>query len=425
MRVIKNKNIKFEEFNNYLPILNASVKKDGLFRLVSNDDLKYPVNAPVYSNYLDLTADCNNINDLISATSAFLKKYFGDSELGLFIYSEDKRNYCELTELSDELKLFTANIQRDALVDWLIETGKPKVLPDPNSSKINGSASNYLIYHSREDIKKKLVVIRLSSGVSDIKIQNNIDTFETIFRLLFLKSEKMIMEKELKLLYNDLHVYQSKLSNDFKLSAIGELTSGIAEEILSPLQIILSNAGFLNVDDSNQSVVVNNIKTQVKKVEALVSRVLKFANVEDTCFKLNAVNINEILESYHSMVSSSLESEKYECILNLDKNIPTILSNAVYLNQLLSNIFFLIRNNDKNKGGGILIQTKYADEKVHLRIVLTKKLKNPESDGIMNQEFKLIKNLMNRHEGSIFFENKKNSGSLIVFSFPLKRRVRK
>jgi len=425
LRVIKNKNIQFEEFNNYLPILNGQIKKNGQFRIVSKDDFLPQANS-AYPNYLDITAESSDIDELIRTTSGFLKKYLGSSEMGLFLFNEDKRNYCEVNQVSTDIKLFVSSVHKDALIDWLIETGKPKILPDPSEAKINGTSTNYLLYHSREDIKKKLIVFKLDQDISDKKVTNHADTLETIFRLFFIKSEKMILEKELKLLYNELHLYQSKLSNDFKLSAIGELTSGIVEEILTPLQIILSNAEFLNSDDSKNanSTFIFNIKDQVKKVGNLVNRVLKFANVEDCKVRLNTVNINDILISYYRMISSSLESEKYECILNLDRNVPSILSNSVYINQILSNVFSLIRNSDKTNSGGILIQTKYMDEKIQLRVLLTKRLKDPEKNDEICQEYKLLKNLMSRHEGTILLENGKNSGSTLILTFPLKRRVR-
>ena len=74
--------------------------------------------------------------------------------------------------------------------------------------------------------------------------------------------------------------------------------------------------------------------------------------------------------------------------------------------------------------GGILIQTKYLNEKIQLRVALTKKLKDLEKDDAICQEYKLLKNLMTRHEGKISLENIKNSGSTLIFTFPLKRRVR-
>jgi hypothetical protein len=423
LRVIKNKNIQFEEFNNYLPILNGKIIKNGHFKLVSKDDILPPLNTPVYRDYLDITAGCSDIDDLIEATSGFFRKYLVNSELALFLYNEDKRNYSGLNLISEDTNSFVDSLHKDALIDWLIETGKPKILPDPRTAKINGTSTNYLLYHSREDLKKKLIVIKLQHNLSEHKINSHIDTLENIFRLFFVKSDNMILEKELKLLYNELHVYQSKLSNDFKLSAIGELTAGIVEEILTPLQIIISNAEFLNSDDSNK-IFIFNIKDQVTKIGDLVTRVLKFANVEDCKVSLNSVNINNLLTDYYKMISSSLESEKYECILNLDKHIPTILSNSVYMNQIFSNIFSLIRNGDKTNGCGILVQTKYLNEKIQVRVVLTKKLKDLEKDDETSQEYKLLKNLMLRHEGNIRLENIKNSGSTLILTFPLKRCVR-
>jgi len=161
LRVIKNKNIQFEEFNNYLPILNGQIKKNGQFRVITKDDIWALSNTNVYPKYLDITAECADIDELIQATAGFMKKYLLNSEMGLFLYNEDKRTYCVVNQISEELNTFVGSVHKDALIEWLIETGKPKILPDPRSAKINGTSTNYLLYHSREDLKKKLVVFAI------------------------------------------------------------------------------------------------------------------------------------------------------------------------------------------------------------------------------------------------------------------------
>jgi signal transduction histidine kinase len=238
------------------------------------------------------------------------------------------------------------------------------------------------------------------------------------------KLELLKTRDELVSTYKEMQVYQSKLSNDFKLSAIGELTSGIVEDILSPLQVIMSNADYLSKGIADEdTVMLDNIKDQVKKVESVISKLVKFAGVDDEHTKILPCNLNDLISEYYSVVQSSLRAKNVECILDFEKNIPPVLSHPNYISQLLTNIFSLISLADSEEGG-ILLQTKYIQENILIRIITTAFIEGLNR-AEQNLELQIIENLMKKHEGKVDVSSDQSKGSTIILSFPLKRKMRK
>jgi hypothetical protein len=125
------------------------------------------------------------------------------------------------------------------------------------------------------------------------------------------------------------------------------------------------------------------------------------------------------------MFSSSLKNSNYECVLDLENNIPSLLTNENYINQILANIFYLIKAGN-NKAGGIFIQTKCINEKVSVRFLSTdyfETLNKKTQNSLVDINLKIIKNIMLQHEGEIKYESDRNKGTIINLSFPLKRKA--
>jgi len=214
--------------------------------------------------------------------------------------------------------------------------------------------------------------------------------------------------------------YQGKLSNEFRLAAIGELTEGILEEISSPLQVIMSLVDLLDVEDTN-SVEIGRIKAQVNKIDRIVKRLVRFANLNHKKLNLQPVDINRAIIDYYKLVESTLKNANIDCALDLQNNLPSILSHPTYINQILTNLFGLIKKKGR-KANGVIIQTRNKGDNILLRFVTTFPLEQALSEKTLN--VKIIKNLVKKHEGESIFEDTLDSGSVIALSFPLIRKLR-
>ena len=101
-----------------------------------------------------------------------------------------------------------------------------------------------------------------------------------------------------------------------------------------------------------------------------------------------------------------------------------VISNRDYIFQLLTNIFAIILSADVNDGG-ILLQTKYGNNFISLRVVFTGYLNTLDSKNLEVDEdlsIGIIRSIMEKHEGSYQTNSNPDTGSTIVLNFPVQRR---
>ncbi len=453
MRVIKHNTLRYESFYKSLPYLSGSIDSGNSYSLLNNS--RRPAESIPLSTQLNklktlfdnlysfqnriFEFDNANLSGISFEVEDAVKRIIPSKDINIFIL-EDSR-IVPLTESTPEYSInFMNNAHKEGILDWIFEDTNPKVIPDLKLYNIKGSRYNYIIFPLKHENKNKglLSILTSLTTLSDDSIESKV--IQIIGGIVFSKINLIKKTNELKSAYQDQQIYQSKLLNDYKLSAIGELTNGVVEEILSPLQVIMSQVDFLS--KGNQEITEsesNSIKEQVKKVEAIVTRLVKFAGVNKENIKIYPCDLNKLIKDYYNLLSSTFKNINYECYLDLADNLPPVLSHPDYFYQILSNIFSFIisspadnvsRNllkgysQDKNKGG-ILIQTRYKERKIDVRIVFTNQIKtlNSEKDAAQ-YNLRIVNNLMRKHEGELNFLGNEVNGSVVVLTFPLQRKIR-
>jgi K+-sensing histidine kinase KdpD len=345
--------------------------------------------------------------------------FFGESELNLIPVEEDCLEF---------VKTFVNNAYKEGILDWIFEAGKVSLIPLPENHRATGSKFNFLILPLLEGEKKKGVIAILTPLTSINPEDLDIQVINLMIGMALSKIEALYAKAKLKTTLNELQTYQAKLANDFKLSAIGELTDGIVEDIVDPLQVILSFVDLSGLNSIEKSS-ADLIKTQVQKIERVIARLVKFANIDSDNIKIEPCYVNNIIRDYINLVKSFLESVNIECILDLEKDIPPVLSHPNYIYQLLTNIFSMIKTYSP-KGGGILIQSRFVDEHVSVKVITTSFLQNiseTNSENVKTRDLNLniINDLMKKHEGELRAAADNQKGSAIILNFPLKRKIRK
>ena len=251
---------------------------------------------------------------------------------------------------------------------------------------------------------------------------NNFDYVSLIVNYAFQKVNLIVKNEETKSAYDSLQVYQSKLSNDYRLFAVGELAGGVLEEILDPLQVIYTSVDLLHVNNGNKEI-IESIKNQVRKIESSADRLIKFADRSTFANKkVFPSDLNKIIENYFAIISSSLEKKQIECILDLEPGLPSILTNSDMINQMLVNIFSIITA-DFTRPGGILIQTQQVKDVVRLSVITTEVINSLNEDN-SDPNYKIVLQLVRKHEGQVETNAHEKFGSKIEIKFPLKRKIR-
>lgn len=366
----------------------------------------------------------NSITEIILFFQKLLKEILFLKEIQIFYFEENNFNLIPLMEICDIS--YTNSINKafaDGIIDWVFEKKQPIILPEVKKSNLNESSLNMILFpiYGNKKPKGLLSVITPQKSIPENSFE--IQAVNMLLSMLINKIDLIREKEKLNTVYTELQLYQSKLANDFKLSAIGELTAGLIEDVISPLQVILSSTKMIETDFENvDRQILQTIYSQINKIQIVVSRLNKFANINNRSSDIYPADLNTIISDYHNVVLSTMKYKDYECILDLESGIPPILTKSTYIHQLLTNFFSIMKNEN---GGGIVIKTKFTGEHILLNILTTDLITAQNLDANQRTNLKMMENIMNLHEGSIKIQNIKAGGTNFILTFPLRRKIRK
>ena len=372
--------------------------------------------------------DDTNVKILMSRFQKYLKAIIPVKEIGLLFYDEFNKELLPIDEEEDSKIAKTMNhFNREGIFSVIFNERKTITVPDLDNYDSDGPRLFYLIFPVYDETKNYGILSLLTSldetRVSELE-KKSINVF---LNLVLGKLEKLRLKQKLKDTYNELQVYQAKLSNDFRLSAIGEMTEGIVEDIVDPLQVISSNVDIIDNEGGN-TLEIKQVKSQIKKIKTVIGRLVKFADINQKDVKIQPCNLNSIIQDYFCMVKSTLDNANLEYILDFEDELPPILSHPNYIYQFLTNIFTIIKS-VKTKKGGVIIQTRFKDQNIVLRVISTNNLNhilvNEGKNVQFNLSISIIKNLIKKHEGQFEIGSFENNGAALILMFPLKRKIRK
>jgi two-component system NtrC family sensor kinase len=132
---------------------------------------------------------------------------------------------------------------------------------------------------------------------------------------------------------------QQQLIQSEKLSAIGELISGIAHELNNPLTGVMGYSQLLQLrkdldDRAKENLLkINNLALRCQKI---VQNLLSFARKQKPERTLS--DINEILEKTVELRSYELQVNNIEISRELDRNLPKTIADAHQLQQVFLNV---------------------------------------------------------------------------------------
>jgi two-component system NtrC family sensor kinase len=132
---------------------------------------------------------------------------------------------------------------------------------------------------------------------------------------------------------------QQQLIQSEKLSAIGELISGIAHELNNPLTGVMGYSQLLQLrqdldDRAKESLLkINNLALRCQKI---VQNLLSFARKQKPERKLS--DINEILERTVELRSYEMQVNNVELVRELERDLPKTIADAHQLQQVFLNV---------------------------------------------------------------------------------------
>ncbi|MCF8077741.1 MAG: PAS domain S-box protein [Desulfobacterales bacterium] len=153
---------------------------------------------------------------------------------------------------------------------------------------------------------------------------------------------------------------QEQFQKAQKLEAVGRLTGGIAHDFNNILTTILGNAALMLSEISQEDALyemIVEIKGAGEKASKLIRQLLAFSRKQ--VFQIETVNINEIVEEIHKMLSQVI-GEDVELITDLASDLGLVAADVGQVEQVLMNLVVNARD-ALPEGGKLTIETANAE----------------------------------------------------------------
>jgi len=172
--------------------------------------------------------------------------------------------------------------------------------------------------------------------------------------------ERKKMDEALKAAYIRFQETQSQLIQAEKLTAVGELASGVAHEVRNPLGIILQGVNYLeeNIPAKGEDIseTLGVLKEGINRADKIINGLLDFSRF--TKLDLRPEQVNSILESSLILVKERLKTENIEIVRELKDNLPSVPADKNKLEQVFINL--LLNAVQAMPEGGKVVVRSYA-----------------------------------------------------------------
>ncbi len=159
-----------------------------------------------------------------------------------------------------------------------------------------------------------------------------------IARQLATTIEKIRLYEETCRAYDDLRRTQEQLLQSEKMSAIGQLISGVAHEINNPLTAILGYSQLLENEPLTDHArdLIGKLFKQAQRTQRLVQNLLSFARQRKP--EKKEVNIGQVLNDTLALRDFDLNLHNIELVCQFDPVVPAVVADAHQMEQVFLNI---------------------------------------------------------------------------------------
>jgi two-component system NtrC family sensor kinase len=232
-----------------------------------------------------------------------------------------------------------------------------------------------------------------------------------------------------------IYYHHKELQDAQKLASIGEMSARLAHDIRNPLTGIVNSIEVIagEMKDSPYRPILEEIQRQANRVNNAITNLLKYSRPVE----LNLVkgNINELVESLVLFLSSQKVNKNINFKLELQQGIPYFSFDAEHLENVLMNLG-LNAIQAIEKDGQITFSTVYDETEKIIRIFVkdTGKGIPPDKESEVFKPFfttktegtglglAIARDIIEKHNGDIRFENIPGTGCVFIISLPLEFR---
>jgi PAS domain S-box-containing protein len=137
----------------------------------------------------------------------------------------------------------------------------------------------------------------------------------------------------------DERLLQEQVARQEKLAALGEMVGGVAHEINSPLQAILTNAQQIELAADAPAEALEAaqvIVSEAKRASRIVNKLLTFARQNPA--ERMATDVNQVVEDTVELRRYPLRVQEIQLVVELDRSLPMTWADPFQLQQVIINL---------------------------------------------------------------------------------------
>ncbi len=223
------------------------------------------------------------------------------------------------------------------ICDWVFDEKKTVIIPDLESLVATGTAKNFVIV--------PLILRNRSIGIYLIHTEKPQQDFsnQDIQLLSVLANqaaagvENWRTYEELVNANKQLKSSEAQMIQAAKLAAIGELAASIVHEIKNPVQVLM-----LQMDMMQRGVALPNgldlVRQHVQRLSTITKRLMNFSRNVSEDVMTQPTDVNKAIEDVVAMVQHEYRTDKIEIELALSTDLPMVVGNSNYLQQVFLNL---------------------------------------------------------------------------------------
>ena len=296
-------------------------------------------------------------------------------------------------------------------------------VPLQGRDRIMGAISADYIFKDKIITKEKIESLITFANQAGLALEN-----AKLYNELKLFNEEL--EERVKRATEDLKKTQEQLIQSSRLSALGQLSAGVAHEIRNPLTsirvLIHSLKERLSGEDMRKEDIAV-IENEIERINQIIKQFLDFARPSQP--KKETLDVNGLLEDTLLLISHELKEHD----IHIERSffsIPAVSADRDQIRQVFLNLI-LNAMQAMSDGGRLVISTcvhenevriDFKDEGDGIPEPIRKKLFEPffttKEEGI-GLGLSITKRIIDAHRGRIIVESVEGKGSLFVITLPL------
>ena len=232
---------------------------------------------------------------------------------------------------------------------------------------------------------------------------------------------------------------QTLMVRQEKLASIGTLASGVAHEILNPLNIIGTIAQVIKLDESLPAALhgeIDEILLQIRRATRITNNLRRFSHSHQQAREEQPVNLNELFDRTATLLEHDFNLDNIVIERHFDPELPTVAADSDQLAQVLVNLLNNARDAMSGPEKRIVVTTRKLPSGVELTLAdsgcgIPKKYIDKIFDPFFTTKdpgqgtglgLSIVYSIIDNHGGSIQVLSEEGQGTTFIIQLPFESK---